>query len=107
MGEGLGEVAQRLAAGTDLLGVEPHVVGVGSLGWSEPVLYEGVSRPLVLSLTSVKIPYMERRPRDRSEATEAVILKIDMMCRHLFHLVLIVIFLVSPNQNCALNRRSP
>jgi hypothetical protein len=41
VGEGLGEVAQRLAAGTDLLGVEPHVVGVAQhLLEDEPSLIE-------------------------------------------------------------------
>src|SRR5215210_2770297 len=41
VGEGLGEVAQRLAAGTDLLGVEPYVVGVAQhLLKDEPGLVE-------------------------------------------------------------------
>src|SRR3712207_111529 len=41
VGEGLREVAQRLAAGTDLLGVEPEVVGVAEhLLEDEPGFFE-------------------------------------------------------------------
>ena len=43
--EGLGEVAQRLAAGSDLLGVEPEVVGVAEHLLEEARLIVEPARP--------------------------------------------------------------